>query len=117
MPRRRTPAEKKQLSYERDRRYGAFYSPFYEDGSKTARKSVPRRKRHRARMERRRASQGLAPGALAADLADGEHVDAELLPRRMPYAWKKRAGDPLRVKVGDQRRRRRELEDRAGEPR
>jgi hypothetical protein len=34
----------------------------------------------------------------------------------MPYAWKKRAGDPLRVKVGDQRRRRRELEDRAGEP-
>ncbi len=79
--RRLTPQEKKRLSYERDRRNA------YGENDKSSRKSIRLRKRMRARTERKRASQGLAPGTIPVQLDDGDHLDAELLPARDPRPW------------------------------
>lgn len=101
MKRRLTPQEKKRLSYERDRRnsYGA--------NDKASRKSIPLRKRMRARVERKRASQGLQPGVLPADLDEGDHLDAELLPSRDPRPWFRKWPDrPLGEHVSKQLNRR-----------
>lgn len=87
--RRRTPAEKKQLSYERDYRDDLWQS------DKAARRAIPRRKRHRARADRRRANQGFAPGVVPTAIEDGDHLEAELLPARPRRPWQKQPGRPL----------------------
>lgn len=100
MPRRKTPAEKKKLSYERDRRN------VYGENDKASRKSVALRKRLRARADRRRASQGLAPGAIPHSIADGDHLEAELLPTRDPGQWRKMPDVPLKQRVEARLKRR-----------
>lgn len=54
MPRRRSPQEKKLLSYEKDRRNN------YGENDKSSRKNIARNKRRQVRVPRRRASEALA---------------------------------------------------------
>jgi hypothetical protein len=100
VPRRRTPAEKKRLSYERDRRN------VYGENDKSSRKWIPLRKRMRARADRRRASQALAPGVVPSHLADGDHLEVELLRTPDPGGWRKRPDMPLGDWLELRRRRR-----------
>ena len=100
MRRPRTPAEKKRLSYERDRRN------VYGENDKASRKAIPLRKRLRARADRRRASQSLAPGVVPAEIADGDNLDAELLPERDPRQWQKHPEAPLGQVMEKKRKRR-----------
>jgi hypothetical protein len=87
---RRSPAEKKRLSYQRDHRDAYGESPH------ASRKWIPRRKRMRARVDRRRVSQGLAPGAIPLHVDDGDHLEIELLPPRDPrQPWRKTPDRPL----------------------
>jgi hypothetical protein len=109
MRRRRTPAEKKQLSYERDHRN------VYGENDKASRKWIPLRKRLRARADRRRASQGLTPGVIPVDIADGDHLDAELLPTRDPHQWEKQPDAPLGQTVAADLTRRAWQRDKAAE--
>jgi hypothetical protein len=103
----RTPAEKKQSSYERDHRN------VYGENDKASRKSIPLRKRLRARADRRRASQALAPGRVPSDIEDGDHLDAELLPERDPRQWRKQPDAPLGQIVDKKLKRRAWLRERA----
>src|ERR1700750_2266266 len=98
--RRRSPAEKKQLSYERDRRNA------YGENDKASRKSIPLRKRLRARADRKRASQALAPGVVPDRIDDGDHLDAELLAERDPRQWRKQPDTPLGESVAKKLKRR-----------
>ena len=54
MPRRRSPQEKKLLSYAKDRRNG------YGENDKSSRRNIARNKRRQVRVPRRRASEALA---------------------------------------------------------
>ena len=89
MARPRDPEKKKRLSYERDRRN------VYGESPEASRKSIALRKRLRARADRKRASQALAPGVVPAEIEDGDHLDAELLPERDPRQWQKVPDAPL----------------------
>jgi hypothetical protein len=104
---RRTPAEKKQLSYERDHRN------VYGENDKASRKSIPLRKRLGARADRKRASQALAPGMVPSQIEDGDHVDAELLPQRDPRQWRKQPDASLGDHVAKKLKRRAWLRERA----
>jgi hypothetical protein len=105
---RRSPQEKKRLSYERDHRDAYGESPH------ASRKWIPRRKRMRARADRRRAAEGLAPGAVPADVVDGDHLEMELLPPRDPrQEWRKTPDRPLGEHIARQlAQRHRTAEDR-----
>jgi hypothetical protein len=104
---RRAPAEKKALSYERDRRNA------YGGNDKAARKGIPRRKRSRARAERRNASQMLAPGVVPAHIAADDDLQIEALPVRVPVQWRKTPDRPLGQTVAAALTRRRRAETRA----
>ncbi|QRN82007.1 MAG: hypothetical protein JK586_04645 [Nocardiopsis sp. BM-2018] len=54
MPRRRSPQERKLLSYEKDRRNN------YGENDKSSRKNIGRNKRRQVRVPRRRATEALA---------------------------------------------------------
>ena len=68
MKKRRSPAEKKRLSYSRDRRN------YYGENDKSSRKNIARHKRHRNRAGRRRVHQQLE--AVAGPVAFGTHRDS-----------------------------------------
>ncbi|WP_146229427.1 hypothetical protein [Nocardia neocaledoniensis] len=85
---RRSPQEKKALSYARDRRN------CYGENDKSSRKNIPRRKRMRNRADRRR--EGLFAGAVGAvDLAAAERCEVELLAKGPASRWRKRPDVPL----------------------
>jgi hypothetical protein len=107
VPRRRTPAEKKKLSYARDHRN------VYGENDKASRKAIPLRKRLRAKAARKRAKQGFAPGVVPESTEDGDHLDAELLPERDPRAWQKQPDAPLGRVVEKKLKRRAWLRERA----
>ncbi|MCA2227046.1 hypothetical protein [Nonomuraea aurantiaca] len=79
---RRSPQEKKQLSYAKDRRndYGA--------NDKSSRKNIPLRKRAPHRANRRRTHQTLEAAAGAVDELAEEAAEERLLATR-PKSWKK----------------------------
>jgi hypothetical protein len=83
MGRRRSPQEKKRLSYAKDRRN------WTADNDKSARKTIPRRKRARRRSERHRQQQQLSAARGTVD----EHLEADLGERlgrtRRGYRWRK----------------------------
>jgi hypothetical protein len=87
---RKSPQQKKQLSYERDRRND------YGDNDKASRKNIPLQKRLRARAPRRAVSKQLADALKVGPLEDGDDVEAELgpAPPRGGY-WRKIPGKPL----------------------
>ncbi len=98
---RRTPPEKKRLSLERDRRNTYGESPH------AARKSIPRRKRQRAREERHAAHVPLAAvdeDALAVDLA------AARAARKRRSSWGKTPDKPLGTVIARKQARRERLQ-------
>ena len=88
VPSRKSPQEKKRLSYERDRRNT------YGENDKASRKSIPLRKRLRARAPRHKLNQQLADGLKLGVLDEGEHIDAEIAPPK-PRSWRKIPDKPL----------------------
>jgi hypothetical protein len=96
---RRTPQEKKRLSYARDRRNN------YGENDKSSRKNIPRSRAmmHRANRHRTRQVLGDAKGAPDAAVEDG--VEQRLLNRR-PKKWRKWRDSPLSEIVEYKLRRR-----------
>lgn len=96
---RKTPQEKKRLSYARDRRNT------YGENDKSSRKNIRRRKRHPNRSNRRNARQSLSAAVGAVDATPLEQVEAALKHRR-PKRWRKSADSPLARAVSRKLKRR-----------
>ncbi|GAA0972364.1 hypothetical protein GCM10009551_000650 [Nocardiopsis tropica] len=92
MPRRRSPQEKKALSYARDRRND------YGENDKSSRRNIPLSKRIARRADRRIAATALAAGRGGAD-ADSGAAAQERAERRRPGVWRKWPDGPLGVHV------------------
>ncbi len=99
---RRSPREKKQLSYSRDRRN------FYGENDKSSRKNIPRGKRRRHRVRRRLEHQLLMAAMGPVDEDAGMLVHDQVTARRHGYSrdWKKFPDTPLGVRVAFSLRRR-----------
>jgi hypothetical protein len=97
---RRSPQEKKQLSYDKDRRNS------YGENDKASRKSIPRNKSRVNRANRHLDRQALLPstGIRQPETEDGAD---ERLHRRPRKGWRKSADETLRQAVGRRLRRRR----------
>ena len=91
--RRRSPQEKKRLSYERDGRN--FY--WFTANDKTSRKAIRRNKTAAARAERRAAKRTVS----------GDPTDEAALKATRKAQWKKVPDQPLRKHIAMQRYRRR----------
>lgn len=105
--RRRTPQEKKRLSYERDRRN------VYGEAPHAARKWIPRRKALRNRADRHQQNQQLSytgptPTEEAADELES------LVYHRPPNEWEKYRDAPLGEVVAEKRRLREIMRTRGG---
>jgi hypothetical protein len=89
MKQRKTPQEKKRLSYERDRRNRYGESPH------AARKGIPLRRALRSRANRHYQDQALRQ--LAGREPDGEAAEAaeSRLRHRVPNRWRKDRDSPL----------------------
>ncbi|WP_446223395.1 hypothetical protein ACTWPB_27555 [Nocardia sp. IBHARD005] len=102
MVRRRSPQEKKALSYAKDRRNG------YGENDKSSRKNIPRNKRIRHRAKRHRDSIFVgATGPIDLDVA--ERCEIDLLGTRSKSrtaSWRKMPDIPLREMVAYKLRRR-----------
>lgn len=85
---RRTPQEKKSLSYERDRRN------CYGNAPHAARKAIPLRKALRNRANRHRQNQPLKYVGPMPDVALADEIES-LLYHRPPCEWKKYPDAPL----------------------
>jgi hypothetical protein len=98
---RRSPQEKKRLSYNRDRRN------YYGENDKSSRKNIPRHKRHKSRAERHRVSQILAAAAGPAD-QDAEELAQDRVPVRPRPGdrWRKIPDIPLGLYVASRLKRR-----------
>ncbi|MFG1947785.1 hypothetical protein [Nonomuraea sp. NPDC048826] len=88
MKRRKTPQEKKRLSYTKDRRND------YGENDKSSRKSIRRNKRAPHRANRHRDHQILEAARGAADEQSSEATE-ERLYVRWPKRWKKVRDAPL----------------------
>ncbi|MFD3707083.1 hypothetical protein ACFWUP_28435 [Nocardia sp. NPDC058658] len=102
MVRRRSPQEKKSLSYAKDRRNG------YGENDKSSRKNIARNKRILNRVDRHRDS--VFVGATGpVDLEAAENCEVDLLSRRSKWqtaGWRKWPDAPLREMVAYKLRRR-----------
>ncbi|MFN8149161.1 MAG: hypothetical protein U0R76_17065 [Candidatus Nanopelagicales bacterium] len=85
---RRTPQEKKSLSYAKDRRNG------YGENDKSSRKNVPLRKRLVNRANRHAAQQDLSDALGSTDAVRAEAVEQRMKGKR-PKSWRKRPDIPL----------------------
>ncbi|HEU0052959.1 MAG TPA: hypothetical protein VFQ39_07265 [Longimicrobium sp.] len=85
---RRSPQEKKALSYAKDRRNT------YAENDKSSRKNIPRSKRFPNRANRRGARQALRPAVGVPDELPFDEVEAGLKNRR-PKRWRKSPDQPL----------------------
>ena len=85
---RRSPAEKKRLSLEKDRRNT------YGENAKSSRKNLPKAKARPNRANRRATHQALAEaeGAVASEMADAAE---QRLAAKRPKTWRKQADVPL----------------------
>lgn len=100
---RRTPQDKKQLSYDRDRRNN------YGENDKSSRKSIRRNKRYPNRANRRRDRQALGAAVGAVDEPLAEAVDQNVHNKRRKR-WRKWPDAPLGVHVRGLLQRRQQLE-------
>lgn len=87
----RDPAQKKRLSYLRDRRLDGFDNPH------GARLAIPRAKRRANKANRLAVSGALAQVHSVDDVDD----DVEIALRKRPVLWKKVPSTPLASKVAD----------------
>src|SRR5262245_36828250 len=101
--RKKTPQEKKQLSYEKDRRN------CYGESPHGARKSIPLRKKLRNRANRKYQEQQLAITSLKLDDDLAEQIETRLY-QKAPKLWNKVADAPLKKAVGRKQQRRQNLE-------
>ena len=83
MGKRRSPQEKKRLSYSKDRR------SWYGENDKSSRKNIPRNKRIRHRSERHRAQQQLSAALGPVDEAVETSLDERLTRARRGSGWRK----------------------------
>ena len=96
---RRTPQEKKALSYEKDRRND------YGENDKASRKAIPLRKRLVNRANRHDARRLLDAATGQADSERADAAEQSALGKR-PKRWKKQADKPLADYLADKARRR-----------
>ncbi|WP_191258880.1 tyrosine-type recombinase/integrase [Amycolatopsis oliviviridis] len=90
---RKSPQEKKRLSYAKDRR------ETYGDNDKSSRKNIPRHKRRVNRANRHRGQQVLNGARGGVDVEGAEIAEESLLKVR-PQRWQKWPGATLGVMVG-----------------
>ncbi|MGC4938957.1 hypothetical protein [Kribbella sp. DT2] len=100
---RKTPQEKKALSYAKDRRNS------YGENDKASRKAIPLRKRLVNRANRHQLQQSLAS---ATDAPDPEAVEVRALGKR-PKRWKKWPDESLAEAVAYQLKRRAERQNKS----
>jgi len=105
--RKKTPQEKKQLSYEKDRRN------CYGESPHGARKSIPKRKRLRNRANRNYQEQQLAITSLKLDDDLAEQIESRLY-QKAPKVWSKVADAPLKKMIEHKQQRRLRLEKQGG---
>ncbi len=98
-PVRRSPQEKKQLSYDRDRRNT------YGENDKASRRAIRRNKRHVNQANRRRDRETLA-GSTGVRQPDAEDLTDERLHGRTRKRWRKSPDDTLRNVVARKLQRR-----------
>ncbi|WP_199443736.1 hypothetical protein [Umezawaea beigongshangensis] len=96
---RRSPQEKKRLSFEKDCRNT------YGENAGSSRKNVPRSRKRAHRAERRRVDLLLHAATGSPDRENADHVE-QLLAARRPPAFRKVPDVPLGVVVEGQLRRR-----------
>lgn len=100
---RRSPQEKKRLSYVKDRRND------YGESPKAARKSIPRRRRFAHRADRHRIRQALSQARGVPDETRADMVEQRYKARRTQRRkWRKYRDAPLGEIVAFQLRRRAE---------
>ena len=107
MTTRKTPQEKKRLSYEKDRRNN------YGEAPHAARKNIPLRKALRNRANRHLQEQPLRRLSSRPD-ADTLDEAESLMFRRAPREWKKYRDEPLRETVIRKTTLRREMQEGGG---
>ena len=100
MKERKSPQEKKQLSYTKDRRN------FYGENDKSSRKNIPRNKRNRHRSERQRGQQQLSAALGAVDEDVEVDLDDRLTRTRRGIHWRKAPDEQLGVYVANRLKRR-----------
>ena len=103
---RRSPQQKKQLSYDKDRRNT------YGENDKASRKAIRRNKRGVNRANRHHDRQTLSRSTRVCDSDLEGRVDLGLN-SRMPKRWRKSADETLRRVVARKLRRRQEAERRS----
>jgi hypothetical protein len=101
--RKKTPHEKKQLSYKKDRRN------CYGESPHGSRKSIPLRKKLRNRANRKYQEQQLTITGLKLDDDSAEQIETRLY-QKAPKVWNKVADVPLKKSVERKQRRRQKLE-------
>jgi hypothetical protein len=97
---RRSPQEKKELSYARDGRNAQG------ENDKASRKGIRRRKSQRARATRRLANQQLPKNVDEVLVEQAEDIDRAIGTAKHKYNWRKKPDIPLRDWVARQQRRR-----------
>ena len=105
--RKKTPQEKKQLSYKKDRRN------CYGESPHGARKSIPIRKKLRNRANRKYQEQQLTITGLKLDDDLAEQIETRLY-QKAPTVWNKVADAPLKKAVERKQQRRQKLEKEGG---
>jgi hypothetical protein len=105
--RKKTPQEKKQLSYKKDRRN------CYGESPHGARKSIPIRKKLRNRANRKYQEQQLTITGLKLDDDLAEQIETRLY-QKSPKVWNKVADAPLKKAVERKQQRRQKLEKEGG---
>lgn len=104
---KRTPQEKKELSYKHDRRN------VYGEAPHAARKSIPLRKALRNRANRHEANQALAYQGPALDEERADELESRMH-HRAPQHWEKRCDAPLGEVIADKSRNRKIMREHGG---
>ena len=105
--RKRTPQEKKELSYTRDRRN------VYGEAPHAARKSVPLRKALRNRANRHVANQALAYQGPGPDEERADEMESRVH-HPAPQHWEKHRDAPLGEVIADKSRKRKIMREHGG---
>jgi hypothetical protein len=105
--RKRSPQEKKKLSYERDRRN------VYGNSPQAARKAIPLRKALRNRANRHLANQEVSLQTPMPSESVGEGIEAQLN-LKAPKEWKKDPDAPLGEVIAQKSRDRKLMREKGG---
>jgi hypothetical protein len=104
---KRTPQEKKKLSYQRDRRN------VYGEAPHAARKSIPLRKALRNRSIRHQANQQLSYEGVGLDEALGDEIESRMK-HKVPQVWEKHRDAPLGEVIAEKTRKRKIMREHGG---